>query len=285
MLTLRELELALSETNPRLRWTPAPDDVLAMELASSDGSAFGLNISTAEREWSIRRALTEEQVFAALAPPPSRVDWRNESGSNWLTPVRNQRNCGSCVAFATCAVLESRLAIDEGDPSLGIDLAEADLFFCGCGRCCDSGWTFDPALVRCQEHGVGLERDFAYLARNQNCKPVSPAVGVLSWNTVANVDARKRAVAQGPVIAGLKVYEDFTYYQAGTYRHVAGAFLGLHAVAVVGYDDSSSAWIVKNSWSSRWGEAGFVNIAYGQCGLDSDFPFYDPEVARWSRMN
>ena len=91
------------------------------------------------------------------------------------------------------------------------------------------------------------------MAHDQVCVNVAPQVGVTSWGSAATDDGRKRAVAQGTVVAGIEVYEDFTYYKSGVYRHVAGDFLGLHAVPVIGYDDNVASWIVKTSWSGRWG--------------------------------
>jgi C1A family cysteine protease len=45
-------------------------------------------------------------------------------------------------------------------------------------------------------------------------------------------------------------------------------------VCVVGYNDARKFWIVKNSWGTGWGEGGYFRIAYGQVGLDGEFPFY-----------
>ena len=52
------------------------------------------------------------------------------------------------------------------------------------------------------------------------------------------------------------------------YDGVSG-YAGGHEVAVVGYNDTGSYWIAKNSWGSGWGDAGFFKIAYGQCGFMS----------------
>jgi hypothetical protein len=35
-----------------------------------------------------------------------------------------------------------------------------------------------------------------------------------------------------------------------------------HALLVVGYDDTQRYWIVKNSWGTVWGEAGFGKVSY-----------------------
>jgi C1A family cysteine protease len=38
--------------------------------------------------------------------------------------------------------------------------------------------------------------------------------------------------------------------------------LGGHAVVVVGYDDSQSRFIVRNSWGTAWGLAGYFLMPY-----------------------
>lgn len=241
---------------------------------------FGLSLGEPERLSLMEEAMTEEPAtLLAAAPPPPSIDWRNVNGHNWVTGIRNQGTCGSCVAFATCAVLESRAKRSQSDSNLTIDLSEAHLFFCGAGMACDRGWNFDPALIFCRDHGVGQEADFPYTPMNQPCTSISPEVQVTSWNREVSQLERKQAVAQnGPVIAGMRVFEDLYYYHSGVYQHVAGRFRGLHAVAVIGYDDPQQHWIVKNSWGTNWGDQGFMRIGYGECGLDTKFPFYDPSL-------
>lgn len=66
---------------------------------------------------------------------------------------------------------------------------------------------------------------------------------------------------------GFTVYEDFMSYSGGVYKHTSGAQLGGHAVKIVGWGDGY--WICANSWGPSWGEKGFFNIAFGECGIDS----------------
>lgn len=236
---------------------------------------FGLSLD--EFQQSLMQKTASAALTMSSPPPPPSIDWRKVNDQNWVTGIRNQMTCGACVAFATCAVLESRAKLVQRNPNLPIDLSVAHLFFCGAGEACDKGWDIEKALEFCRDCGVGREQNFPYLPRNQACQQISPLVKVSHWEEKMSGYYRKQAIAQnGPAIAGMKIYEDLYYYRSGIYRHVTGELRGLHAVAVIGYDDLRKYWIVKNSWGTGWGEKGFMRIDYKE--LDTNFPFYDPYV-------
>lgn len=54
-----------------------------------------------------------------------------------------------------------------------------------------------------------------------------------------------------------------------------------HAVGLYGYDSTASTpyWIVRNSWGTSWGQAGYIYIGMatgaGICGINKDvrYPF------------
>jgi C1A family cysteine protease len=277
MLDLAELQAELARAgNP---WRAAQNPIFEL-VASGEGNVFGLSITEEERANLLTRAEQLEQdsgLLAAAEPPPPSADWRS---SGWVTPARSQgATCQSCVAFATCGALESRLRIFAGNASMDIDLSEAHLFACGCPGGCANGWNFQPALERAKEPGIGRESDFPYEGTDQTCKEIPVVVRVSGWTTATTDDVRKHVIAaNGPVIGGMRVFEDLSAYSGGVYRQVIGNQVGLHAVCIVGYDDNGGYWIVKNSWGPKWGEEGFLRISYGQCGLDQDFPFFDVDV-------
>ena len=80
-----------------------------------------------------------------LAVFPTSLDWTDYEGSNWVTPVRDQMDCGACVAFGSLGGLEARLNIFMNDWTWDHDLPEQHLFSCGGGSCW-WGWTGFSAL-------------------------------------------------------------------------------------------------------------------------------------------
>ena len=136
-------------------------------------------------------------------------------------------------------------------------------------------------MDRARSKGLGAEATFPYRDQDLDCRPVAPVLNVTGWDTPSRLRHRKQAIAfNGPVVSVFKVFEDFMYYGSGVYRHSSGPYLGLHSVAVIGYDDDRRAWIIKNSWGKQWGEAGFGLIGYNECGIDSEYLFWDPNVIR-----
>ena len=237
------------------------------------------------------------RAAAATAPnfAPA-VDWRNRNG-NHVTPVKDQRNCGSCVSFCAAATVESMASIECGQL---LDLSEADLHFCSSHGPNCNGWWPDYAFAEIRTRGIPDEACFpyasAFAAPPPNPNPrciVGPnrdarAVKVTTSGTLANIVDRKNYLSNvGPCCAVMHVFNDFYSYASGVYHHVTGADLGLHCVEVIGYSEAEQCWICKNSWGAGWGDAGFFKIAYGEAGIDTEFPFWTargvilPAEPRW----
>jgi len=261
-------------------WQAGATNVSALS-AEQQRALLGLHVDEEEMKATAQAiaAASALQAFRAPIATPTAIDWRN-NGGDWTTPIRDQQSCGSCVAFGVAATLEACINIACKNANFDKDLSEAHLFYCGCGNCCGTGWNFPPALDFCKNTGVGLETSFPYTPGNQPCKAgVTPYIKITGWNQVLTVADRKNILAtKGPMVAGMAVYQDFFAYRSGVYRHVSGGLSGYHAISVVGYDDNAQCWVCKNSWGTGWGESGWFKIGYGECLIDSSFPFYDVDL-------
>jgi C1A family cysteine protease len=190
---------------------------------------------------------------------PSAIDWRNKDGSNWVTPIRDQQSCGSCVAFGSVATLESLIRIEYNQPGLNVDLSEMHIFNCGGGACLD-GWYNPSACEYLINSGTPYESCWAYLPSDSSCSNScstwqSQAHKITNYGNISGVEGCKTYVAIAPILVAFNVYKDFYYYTDGIYEYTYGSYEGGHAVSIVGYDTTGPVdyWIVKNSWGSDWG--------------------------------
>ncbi|MEI7848670.1 MAG: C1 family peptidase [Chloroflexota bacterium] len=210
----------------------------------------------------------------ALALPTS-FDWRTQG----IVPaVRNQGSCGSCWAFGTVAVMES--AIKMGGGAL-TDLSEQFLISCN-----TDGWSCGGGLTASKYHtttfgksqtasGAVLESVKPYTATNGTCSVVLPhAYKADSWKfivvnefTMPTVDQIKTAIyTYGPVTAGVCAGSGWSSYTGGVFSidetsQCSGSTN--HQIVLVGWDDVTQSWILRNSWGSGWGIGGYMNIKYG----------------------
>ncbi len=229
--------------------------------------------------WQPGVARQLRKVAAAL---PGAWDWRNANGQNWVTSIKDQGGCGSCVAFAVCAALETIERIEHNNPNLAIDASEAELFFANDRQCLPQepryGWGVPSALDYLVAEGACYEQNYPYRPVDQEANLVlgtDHALKITGFDSSTQASQMKQwLVEEGPLVTAFTVYDDFfTYWFAGVhedvYTHHTGDLAGGHAVAVVGYDDAKACWICKNSWGSVGAQGGFFKIGYGQCGIDS----------------
>jgi C1A family cysteine protease len=276
---LRELRSRIAASGAT--WKPAETSISALgddEFMRRLGVAppRGKSLADIQREADAKRATSRAEVREAGAP--AAYDLRNVGGKNFITAIRDQGSCGSCVAFGVCAAMEGTYRVAKQDPNLALDLSEAHLFYChgrAQGRTCDNGWIPDQALANCKSTGIVDEACYPYTPGDQNCTGrcsdwQQRLYKVTGFHLETSLPAMKTWLStKGPLTACFIVYDDFRYYGSGIYRHTSGVERGGHCVTIVGYDDNAKCWICKNSWGAGWGENGFFKIGYGECAIDT----------------
>jgi C1A family cysteine protease len=280
-IKLKDIEAAIEDAQADL--TIEKNDFTAMsraDLLLHLGYVPGPGEPTlqeAERAAQVQYEVMREAGTFRSAGAPSAFDLRNVAGKNYITEVKNQQSCGSCVAFGSVAAVEGTIRLKRNQPDLAINLSEAHLFYCHArsqGRNCGNGWWVPPALDSFRDIGVSDDTCYPYTPGDQNCTNLcgdwkARVVKITAWQEISSATAMKDWLSsKGPLVACFSVYDDFFAYKSGVYRHVNGALAGGHCVCCVGYDDVAGCWICKNSWGEGWGDKGYFRIAYGNSGID-----------------
>jgi len=209
---------------------------------------------------------------------PSSFDWTHNNG-NFVTPIKNQSSpnqCGSCFTFAPVAVLESKFLINHDLPWVALDVSEQIVLSCSRAGTCEKGGYANKVADFLESTGTYLQTCYPYTATDGDCSKAcanwqANAYKIDGWSYVVNgnpadLSAIKNALyINGPVVAWMKLYEDFNHYGGGVYSYTSGNYTGWdHFVVIVGWDDSKGALKCKNSWGTGWGEEGFFWISYNE---------------------
>ncbi|MBN1466265.1 T9SS type A sorting domain-containing protein [candidate division KSB1 bacterium] len=223
-----------------------------------------------------------------VADLPDSFDWRDRDG-DWMTPVKDQGQCGSCWAFSALGQVEAWWKIRSENPALKIDLSEQFLLSCSDAGNCEEGGSIHESLEFIKYNGIAPESYLPYEASSTiPCSQTKPgwedqAIFIPDWGFItldeAHVDNIKNAVFLHPLSVSFEVFDDFYSYKNGVYEHVFGESSGWHAVVIVGWNDREQSWIVKNSWGPTWGEDGYFRIKWGDSHMGQYSPFVWEEPA------
>lgn len=225
-----------------------------------------------------------DKRLSPIATPskPKSFDWRTTPGV--VTPVKDQGGCGSCVAFATSAAIESHYRIlHYNTMNEDLDLSESSLFFTAQRSCnkenLNYGWNLKDAFVAAMKEGLCME--YAYPYQDHNQEAIIPngdvrTVRIEGYQYTKSTALMKQwLVEKGPLVADFTVFSDFhVFWHAASdsgqvYSAQSSEVVGGHAVCIIGYDDLRKAWLCKNSWgASSLRPDGCFWIGYGQCGID-----------------
>lgn len=140
----------------------------------------------------------------------------------------------------------------------------------------DSGASISDSMEVVSHMGCPHESLWDYNVSKFTVKPNAKVVADGAKHKVSNymqvennvLSTMQSCLASGyPITIGFSVYESFesnTVAQTGIVPMPGKneELLGGHAVLVVGYDDSKSWFIVRNSWGSSWGDKGYFYMPY-----------------------
>uniref|UniRef100_A0A6G1SNZ3 Cathepsin L n=1 Tax=Aceria tosichella TaxID=561515 RepID=A0A6G1SNZ3_9ACAR len=209
---------------------------------------------------------------------PDEIDWRKVP--NRVTAVKDQGKCASDWAFATTGTLEGQMVNTEAKRKQLVPLSEQQLIDCSkLNRGCHGGNMAIALDYISSVGGIESEKNYPYIGTdNETCKSdkskfVMTADGADERDDTE--DQLKFTVAiVGPVATALRANDNLKHYKSGIFTDPNCGFHLDHAVLIVGYGTDPTVgeyWIVKNSWSSSWGENGYFRIKRGDCGIGNLF--------------
>merc|ERR1719341_1658752 len=207
----------------------------------------------------------------------------------YVSPVRDQRTCGSCAAFATVALIE--VCFKKLTGVFG-DYSEQQLLDCGFGKnhadgCDGADMQSYLKTIRDEQLDLTHESYFPYQGNVTTCPANLPL-----YNQGARVKnfypyfgkngeekMKEYVFKHGAVIARMATGKTGGLHDLD---HTTGILKDCgeldgsgHAFIVVGYGTENGVdyWLAKNSWGENHGENGYFRIQRGveKCGIGKYF--------------
>lgn len=213
----------------------------------------------------------EELEFDENEEFEASVNWKSKGA---VAAVKDQGNCGSCWAFSTVAGVEGAHKIKHGQL---LTFSEQQLVDCATSSYgnygCDGG-DLPGSFKYFAKKGAETESAYPYKARDKSCKYSKSDVKttVSGYNSVKTYSdsALKSGLSKQPLAVCIDASALMSYSSGIISVNACGKRPELdHCVLLYGYD---SAWLLKNSWGTSWGEKGYFRFAMGgnTCGIQEE---------------
>lgn len=199
---------------------------------------------------------------------PSKVDLRQ-----YLSPVEDQGQLGSCTANATAGAYEYLMWWHKESQ---FDLSRLFLYYntrvIENTVNVDNGAMIFDVIKALHDNGVCSEKSWPYVIQKfkqrppENCYTEAKNYSISKYERIdLDLNTWKSVLAEGyPIVFGIQIYSSFEYPRNGfiSMPRSNDQPLGGHAMCCVGYSDPDRVFIVRNSWGHQWGDKGYCYIPY-----------------------
>merc|ERR1711976_18109 len=220
------------------------------------------------------------KAFKMPAGLPDAFDWTNVDGKNFDSPVWDQSGCGSCFAFASKSLMESRFRVMTNNKDQPI-FSVQEMITCGMkdeyNQGCSGGFGYLVGGKGATEMGFVEESCGSAFTYNYNDKSCPDTSACTRWYSTdyeyvggfyggATIEMMmSELVANGPLNVGIYVAGDFLSYAGGVYYEtdvsVSSEWNPLvptnHAVVVVGYGRCPESLVENDPSGCNIGQEGW----------------------------
>lgn len=269
------------EVTPELRDSPSEHSWLrnilvrvATQALNSSASKYLID-SVQSLMDQLEQAVGAEDFYDA---PDSFEDKTYVDHRDCLTPVRNQRDCGCCYAFATIALYE--WAFCQLDKQRCSSFSEQYMVDCGNNFGLDGCSGGDIIGSNKFVRKMGVERLESYPYR-ESVQPCSSEHSEFSRSSIKTIREFKtiymeeldfeKYLEKSPIVVGVATEPYFYQYGGGVDRARDCSDRYGHAMLLVGHGrlDGQRYWLLRNSMGPDWGNKGYYMMSReSRCILD-----------------
>lgn len=207
---------------------------------------------------------------------PPKFDWRDYGIEVGEVGFQGFGNCNTCWAFVGVDAMQisrqlTAIRTEKAwENSLSPGARQLISYMVPEANYCDFNW-HGEAFTFLVDKGLPLGGSKKYVDSDIGWNRDSTNfVRALTWDyvhkpadKVAPNDEIKRAIiSYGSAVSLMKFDYCMKLYGTGVFNERQNE-LGQHLVVIIGWDDAKGAWLIKNSYSTEWGESGFGWIKYG----------------------
>jgi len=197
------------------------------------------------------------------------IDWRR---TGCISEPKHQRDCNACYVLAPLSLLEflycrQTLRSVEFSEQYVIDCGfKANLEGCRGGKLSNVG-------IFVQKYGLQLRTSYPFVARQQECpygqledeekRSYEMKPNIVGWKLFQTINAWYELLPKSPLIVGINMPADFLAY-GGSIHDGQNCLPGkVHAMVLVGsgIQDGNTFWLLKNTFSTEWGEGGYFRLS------------------------
>ncbi|MBQ7644615.1 MAG: C1 family peptidase, partial [Spirochaetales bacterium] len=226
-----------------------------------------------------------QEQYVAHPVTATSVDLRGN-----FTSVKNQGALGSCLSHALVSIYEYFLRCNGLNAP---DLSELFLYYNARleqgDEAIDEGSNIQASMSALSTQGICMEEEWPYAEDKFRVRPPDSAYQDAatrkvkeSLNVALTVDDIKSALEDGfPVAISVNLYESFTSGHGGFIPLPAedekqSENHGRHAMVICGFSEEDKLFIVRNSWGTQFGDAGYCYMPYAY--------ITNPDLTNWAAI-